>query len=592
MEPETTTESDLSHLSRTGEVAHQLPTLEDAVSDWESLWRAVIEHLTAYITANARFNGNEGNYGTPTLSYTPVTLGNVLERFECEVLYEQERLGTWTDCWQWRTGIFAQLLKLGRQADLVSIEASLNNNLVVVQLGVKQRRFGGLAPWLQQTRADLVDLSELFDNYPLMVSALTSPVLERNLLDAIQGLNPWQTRLPEVAELIAQCLALHQKAIAIAQTDIMPVGSAGVSQGFDLSVSPLFMQLVYNLGNIYAAIGERESARNHYEQVLQWYKSSGSKDSQSAKAWFSLGNLALNMSERHKAQQYFSEAIQDDPYLLRAHVNYAYTLEQAGDFGAAEAYLNQCIWEYGAAYGSDSNQFDSGTGSGLSSGTTARKQQILHRCVLSAAHHNLGRIYQQQGNVTQAITADEMAIMYQPTNLYAKFQLANSYRQSQKFFEAAAQYEAILQMDAYFVGAYLPLIDLYIIFGNSGINIYQKWCDLTEQYISICQEDFPDWVLSAQIKSLRANLMAGNAEIAAMKLGEIEGQLYQNQMEQINIPTPIWAELYAEFLFFVPFLRDDVAENGKLFDLIGQNYARYIAEPLVGNFAEGNSGGE
>ncbi len=471
---------------------------------------------------------------------------------------------------------------------------------MIVQLGIKQRKFNGrsdeplhetvtgLGHWLQQTRADLVDLSESFDNYPLLISVLTSPVLERNLLDSIQGLHPWRTRLPEITELIAQCLALYQKAIAIAQTDLMPLGAAGVSRSFDLGVSPLFTQLVYSLGNIYAAIGEKEAARTQYERVLQWYKASGMKDSQSAKAWFSLGNLALNHAERLKAQQYFSEAIQDDPYLLRARVNYAYTLEQDGDLAAAAAGLTQCIREYGGAYddyGQDSL------------GIVARKQQMLHHNILSVAHHNLGRIYYQQGDLERSITADEMAINHQPTNLYARFQLANSYRQAQRFFEAAAQYEAILNIDAYFVGAYLPLIDLYIIFGNSGINIYQNWCDLTEQYIMICQEDFPEWVLSARIKSLRANLMAGNADVATLKLAEIETELYRNEREQIDMPTPIWGELYAEFLFFVPFLRDDVVQNGKLFDLVGQNYARYIAEPLTvhlhdGNFAEESSSGE
>lgn len=589
MDRDSTTGLSMPYLAFRG-VAPEIPTPDSPVNDWGALLQQINDYLMAQIklgneallsdegTQDGAGNASRNDTRSDSLTDTPVPLSNLLDRFECEILYNQERLGAWGDCWQWRTGIFAQLIQTARQADLVGIAASLNNHLVILQLAVKQRRFTAVAPWLSQTRGDLVDLSDVFDSYPLTIPILTSPVLERNLLDAIQSINPWQTRLPEVAELIAQCLALHQKAIAIAQTEIMP--AMPVAMDASLGISPLASQLVYNLGNIYAAIGQKDIARANYEQVLEWQKTSSLKDAQSAKAWFSLGNLALNLSERDKAQQYFTHAISADPYLLRARVNYAYTLEQLGDLAAAQNYLTECLADDTSLNGKDAVTDDSDLTSLM---PATRKQAMLHQNTLSVAYHNLARIYQRQGDLLRATRADEQAITYQPTNLHAKFQLANSYRQAQKFFEAAAQYEAILQMDAYFVAAYLPLIDLYIIFGNSGINIYQKWCDLTEHYIAVCQEDFPDWVLSAQIKSLRANLMAGNAEIATGKLAAIEAQLFQNQMEQVNIPAPIWAELYAEFLFFVPFLRDDVAQNGKLFDLVGQNYAHYVAQPLITN---------
>ncbi len=158
------------------------------------------------------------------------------------------------------------------------------------------------------------------------------------------------------------------------------------------------------------------------------------------------------------------------------------------------------------------------------------------------------------------------------------------YRREQKIYEAIAAYQQAVNIAPERLEIYESLIECLTILANSGLQVHSDWRNVTEIYLQVChelnklnaldpqliQKTIQQCHWSAEALRVKSYLMSGMYNQALTYFLELEAQIYANP-DCLNAKD--WRSLYLNLLFLVPFLRDDPALNGQLFEFIG-DYSR------------------
>ena len=205
---------------------------------------------------------------------------------------------------------------------------------------------------------------------------------------------------------------------------------------------------------------------------------------------------------------------------------------------------------------------------------------------LAKLYSNLGTARLYDGQVEASIAAFNRALEIQPdlVELHCNLGLATGrlaaksddpLLASDLFNQAANYFLNSVKVNPNIVEAHRGLFELIRTFQPSNWDL-SSVRQAADRYYGLCRENPP--AEPAKIVALTARAIAylksGNASIAQKSLQEIEQQLSQENGNQWN--QELIDLLYSTILFCLNRLRDDLANNSRISQLIGSQFSQYL----------------
>mgnify|MGYP001577675971 CR=1 FL=1 len=163
-----------------------------------------------------------------------------------------------------------------------------------------------------------------------------------------------------------------------------------------LEINPRHSGALYNLGNLYKEQGRLKEALGFYQKALD-------SDPRMADAWLNMGVIYGRQGEKDREKSSYQKALQVDPLNGRAYFNLGFLEEASGNLpGALELYQKSVALDPDNAEG----------------------------------YYNLGNIYAKFNKVTEAISAYLKAVEHDPGHVNALVNLSILSFQQEKFADA------------------------------------------------------------------------------------------------------------------------------------------------------------
>ncbi|MEK9511541.1 tetratricopeptide repeat protein [Limnospira fusiformis PMC 851.14] len=295
------------------------------------------------------------------------------------------------------------------------------------------------------------------------------------------------------------------------------------------------LELKPNWPPVYVTMGNVSQGRGQIEEAIRCYAKALEFDPNLPQAHANLGSMFYKQGKLESAIDSYQKAIALKPDLTAVYVNLARALRQMGRESEAlivEQKANQIHSLTGGSvhlYNQGNQLFNQGK---LEEAIALWKQAIVADPNLAEAYCQLGIVHRHQGQPQEAIPFLEKAIELKPNLVAAHQNICGIYRDSSDL--AAAR---------------------------NAVDRYLKNCSsidpiMTAIYaVSICQ-------------------VSGLNAVALPRFLQLESQLpgLLAHTKPVEIKS-----LYANLLFALPYLRDDLEKNYKLQRLIGDRYVSLIS---------------
>jgi len=372
-----------------------------------------------------------------------------------------------------------------------------------------------------------------------------------------------------------------------------------------VEIQPDFAAAHANIGNIYYLQGELASAVEFYERAIAIiYQGTGNGEQGSRGAGERGSRGEKRKEERGKSKEENSlfsllsplPLIPSAPLLAGIYANLGNVRQQQGLLEEAVACWQQALaidarfgsgldWKLGnlllslGRYGEAIDCYEK-----LISLDEKRKQPDE----LAKLYSNLGTARLYDGQVEGAIAAFKQALEIQPelAELHCNLGLATGrlaatsedlLLASDRFQAAVSYFLRSLELKPRLIETHRGLFELIRTFqpGNWDLSSVRQAAD---QYYAFCRQlgqNEPAKVVAATAGAI-AYLKSGNADIATKLLQEIEPQLSPEQWHPWL--SEIIDLLYSSLLFCRNRLRDDLAGNSEISQLIGAQFSQYLSQ--------------
>jgi protein O-GlcNAc transferase len=192
-------------------------------------------------------------------------------------------------------------------------------------------------------------------------------------------------------------------------------------------------------------------------------------------------------------------------------------------------------------------------------------QRALHLVPnFAEAHYNLGTAFIELHQWQAAIASLQHAIQLQPNLAEAHYNLGKALLRQQQFDAAIASFQQALQLKPTYVDAYTSLCQAFYQAGNLS-DMYA----VATTFYQVCQGTDEPW---PSLLLMRAALYRGLQQPALAALTELEAIVYRLAQQPDAVANKTLAGLYPEVLFNLPYLRDDVAANTQLAQLVAHHH--------------------
>ncbi len=330
-----------------------------------------------------------------------------------------------------------------------------------------------------------------------------------------------------------------------------------------VEIQPDFAAAHANIGNICYLQGDLASAVEFYERAIAigvlWCSGAGVLGG----IYANLGNVRQQQGLLEEAVACWQEALSLDP-----------------NFGAGQLYwqLGNVLLSLGR-YGEAIDCYEQ-----LISLDEKRKQPNE----LAKLYSNLGTARLYDGQVSGAIAAFKQALEIQPdlAELHCNLGLATGRLAAtsedlllagERFQAAVNYFLRSLELKPRLIETHRGLFELLRTFQPSNWDLFSVRQAADRYYAFCCElgQNEPAKVVAATAGAI-AYLKSGNADIATKLLQEIEPQLSPEQWHP-------WLQglidiLYSSLLFCLNRLRDDLAGNSQISQLIGNRFSDYLSQ--------------
>lgn len=307
-----------------------------------------------------------------------------------------------------------------------------------------------------------------------------------------------------------------------------------------LELDPVWVPAHVTMGNLKQAQGDIEGAIKFYHQALQL-------NSTFVPAYANLGSMLYKQGRFQEAIFNYKKAIEFNPNIPAIYFNLAVVLEQQGQVEEANFYRQRA------------QELMTPTPEISSPVVTNEVSQWIEK----------GNELSLSGEFTEAISAWEKALSFNPNlaEVYFKISLIR-HRKGQYKEMLEALYKAIeIQPD--YALAYQNLCSFLRDTGN-----FSAARKAANNYGKNCQESDP---IFSRLYGLSIAQASGLNEIAKDKFLEIQS-LVRKDFKTIKTAAELKA-LYANLLYSMPYLRDDIDANSSLNRFIAQRYLDEVLTP-------------
>ncbi len=298
-----------------------------------------------------------------------------------------------------------------------------------------------------------------------------------------------------------------------------------------IQLQPDFALAYVTLGNIQQAQGKINAAINSYQQALKL-------NPNLPQAHANLGSMLYKQGKIETAIMSYRQAISLKPDFAAVYSNLAKALRQQGKEAEAQICEQRGV-EFRPQTEDDKSLF------------------------------NRGNQFAQQGKLEEAISAWQQAINLNPNFAEAYCQIGMIRRYQGKYKEAIAQFEKALDLQPNCIPAHQHLCGIYrdssdLKAARNAVNQYRQNCDKTHPIMTA-------------IYSISTHQVSGLNQIAKEQFLDLELKLdtYLETATDIEVKA-----LYSNFLFSLPYLRDNRAQNSRLNQKVSQQYVRKILQKL------------
>lgn len=174
-----------------------------------------------------------------------------------------------------------------------------------------------------------------------------------------------------------------------------------------LTLAPERLELYFELGNAYSAVGEHANAIVMYEAVVEqrptW-----------AEAFYNLGNAFLQTEQLEKAAEAYQKAIALKEDFAEAHDNLGCVYNRLGDYAKAVACHETALRLRPSAATYDNLGYAFYKMNALDKAEEAHRQALTANADDAIAHYNLGLVYAARGEEEKALDAFASAFSRDP----------------------------------------------------------------------------------------------------------------------------------------------------------------------------------
>ncbi|MEM1168732.1 MAG: tetratricopeptide repeat protein [Cyanobacteria bacterium P01_H01_bin.35] len=283
--------------------------------------------------------------------------------------------------------------------------------------------------------------------------------------------------------------------------------------------------------------------------------------------YVTLANILQAQGKISEAISLYYRAIEFNPDLSQAHVNLGSMFYRQGKLEEAIACYRKAIQlqpEMAVAYWNLAQVWQK---MGKSDEAIASQQKALElNPSLGGVEFNLSQGYRlaEEGKLDEAIAVWQAAIKLKPDLAEAYVQIGIILRNQGKFSEAIQHLKKAIEIQPDYATAHQHLCGIL----RNGNN-YKVAREAVNKYSQECREADP--IMSA-IYMISTYQVSGLNEIAKDRFFELEAKL----REDINIvkKSVELKSLYGNFLFSVPYLRDNIEANSHLYKLVSKAYTQ------------------
>jgi len=297
------------------------------------------------------------------------------------------------------------------------------------------------------------------------------------------------------------------------------------------------LQLQPDSAPVYVTMGNVSQARAQLDEAVRCYAKALELDPNFAQAHANLGSMFYKQGKLEEAIASYQKALSLKPDLAPIYVNLARVLRQLGrEADAREVERRASVLK---------SQMGDAT-------------QLFHRGNQRAA----------AGQLQEAIAAWQQAIAADPNLAEAYSQIGMIYRHQGKAKEAIPFLEKALELKPDLVAAHQHLCGIYR--DSADLAAARRAVD---RYVRTCGDIDP---IMASIYAVSTYQVSGLNRIALDRFLELEAKLPSLLPNSSEIETK---SLYANLLFALPYLRDNLEQNYALQRSIGDRYINQILTP-------------
>ena len=291
-----------------------------------------------------------------------------------------------------------------------------------------------------------------------------------------------------------------------------------------------------------------------------------------APTYVTQANILQAQGKVSEAINLYYRAIELNPDLSQAHINLGTMFYRQGKLEEAIASYHKAIQlqpEMAAAYWNLAKVWQQ---MGKSDEAIASRQKALElNPNLGGVEFNLsqGYILAKEGKLESAIAIWQAAIKLKPDLAEAYGQIGILLRNQGKFSEAIQNLKKALEIQPDYAIAHQHLCGIL-----RDTNDYKTAREVVNKYYQKCQQTDP---IMTRIYMISTYQVSGLNEIAKDQFFELETKL----KEDIDIvkKTLELKTLYGNFLFSVPYLRDNIEANSHVYKLVAQAYTELVLKP-------------
>ncbi|MGL5083533.1 MAG: tetratricopeptide repeat protein [Microcoleaceae cyanobacterium] len=293
------------------------------------------------------------------------------------------------------------------------------------------------------------------------------------------------------------------------------------------------------LGNAQQGQGQIKSAMESYQQALNL-------NPQLAQAWVNLGSMFYKQQELSQAIAHYRQAIVLNPNLTAAYWNLALALKHQGLISEATAVEQQAQT------------------------LQAQALQVSQGDPITLLHQ--GNHLAAQGKLEDALTHWQHAISLKPDFVPAYCQIGMILRHQGKTSQALPWFEKALELQPGFVLAHQHRCGILRDAGD-----FAAARKAVNQYAIACEAQDP---IMTAIYLISTYQVSGLNQIAQERFLELEAALDPGMTQATPVelnPVELKA-LYANLLFSLPYLRDNLEQNYRLQHRIASLYRHQMLE--------------